>query len=65
MVFMGKDVTRFSPLLIGGRARGAAEFRAAQLRQRGFSPLLIGGRARGAVEAVPVMYDQCVSVPFS
>ena len=37
----------FSPLLIGGRARGATVTTTKIAALAGFSPLLIGGRARG------------------
>ena len=46
----------FSPLLIGGRARGVKTIPVPLFNTSGFSPLLIGGRARGpgnrATEAV-------------
>src|ERR1019366_420387 len=47
----------FSPLLIGGRARGAGLYVLGVPCVVGFSPLLIGGRARGGGEMrQPIRY---------
>ena len=43
----------FSPLLIGGRARGRCKWTSIGWRLDGFSPLLIGGRARGRARRPP------------
>ena len=57
--------TCFSPLLIGGRARGQYIWDDYVLLQYSFSPLLIGGRARGSIRSASWPVTVTVSVPFS